>query len=128
MKIIDIDIYQQRVLIFDTYDSLYDYMNENNVDLDVELAETIESSRGIAGGMCYKFPLQDDKYGERNADFFLALNERKMDILAHEAIHSSWDILDNAGVKVTYKNHEMLSYLSQFIFREYCQAFGWKLN
>lgn len=36
--------------------------------------------------------------------------------LAHEAVHSAWDMLSNAGVVATDDNQEALAYLTDYIF------------
>ena len=44
--------------------------------------------------------------------FLLILpSEVEASLLAHEAVHLAWDILEHVEVKVDYNNHEALTYL-----------------
>lgn len=46
------------------------------------------------------------------------------DVVAHEACHAAWDILDSRGVIVTHDNHEVLTYLIAYLVREIGKAKG----
>lgn len=51
----------------------------------------------------------------------------KIYTIYHEALHASWFILENAGIKITEDNHEPLAYLQGYIANEVCEIIdGWK--
>lgn len=125
MKIIDVDVYMQRVLIFNNYQTLKSYCEQNNVVLEDENATIFEDSNALAGVLDYREPITSDE-GEIEADFFIALSTNRYDDLSHECFHCAFLILQNAGVECTFENQEPLAYLMQFLFREYCKAFNWK--
>lgn len=74
------------------------------------------------------------KHKELNMFFFITNKDPKLlgakDIvhtIHHEAIHTSWFILDYVGVKVDADNHEALTYLECFIAEKvYDQITKWK--
>lgn len=126
MKIIDVSIYMQRVLAFDCYDEFEKYCKEHNV-IESEEDEMMRlGSSGLAGVIEYETPIRDEEGNEIQADLFLALREKRLDDLSHEALHVAWTILENAGVNVDYEQQEPITYLAQYIFREYCKKFKWK--
>jgi len=125
LKYINVDVYMQRVLAFDCYDDFEDYCKTNKVVEDEDDEIMRHGSSGLAGVVEYEEPI-DSEHGKVDADLFIALREKRLDDLSHECLHSSWMILENAGVKVDFENQEPLTYLSQYLFREYCKAFKWK--
>ena len=64
--------------------------------------------------------------GYSDSDHFLVISAKKhytMDVLAHEATHVSWHILDQMGVKLSADNHEAQTYLISWIMRESIKFF-----
>lgn len=43
--------------------------------------------------------------------------KKDLSVIAHEVIHASWFILDEAGVKIDADNHEALTYLVGYIIK-----------
>jgi len=126
MKIIDVDIYMQRILAFDCYEDFEKYCKEHNVLESEDDVSLREASNGLAGVVEYTSPIEDEDGNEIQADLFLALREKRLDDLSHESLHVAMTILENAGVNVDYEQQEPLAYLMQYIFREYCKKFKWK--
>jgi len=59
-----------------------------------------------------------------NGDIFMGINAGEpLKVIAHECVHAAWEILDFVGVKVNYKNHEMLAYLVDWLFENYIKKF-----
>lgn len=49
-------------------------------------------------------------------------DRRCSEVIAHEAVHAAWAILDSAGVKVTADNHEALAYMVTWIVKTWNRA------
>lgn len=58
--------------------------------------------------------------------FFIYLNQDNLTntTVEHEVIHTTWDILNFIGVRVTPTNHEAFTYLFEFILREVRKILG----
>ncbi|MFC0178988.1 hypothetical protein [Thorsellia kenyensis] len=39
-------------------------------------------------------------------------------VISHESIHAAWAVLDNSGIKPSYDNQEVLTYLSDWVVKE----------
>jgi hypothetical protein len=49
----------------------------------------------------------------------MAVFEENIAVIAHEAVHTAWGMLNRAGIPVTFANDESLAYLTGWLVREF---------
>ena len=54
----------------------------------------------------------------------MAVFENDPAIIAHEAVHTAWGMLNRAGISVTFSNDESLAYLAGWLAREFTLFMG----
>jgi translation initiation factor RLI1 len=92
-KCITIPIFNSEVLIFNELQSYLDYTNQKNLqDID---CETIELESEVVSYI------------------------KDSTCLDHELIHVTWFVLSYYGIELTPTNHEIQSYLFEYIKSEY---------
>jgi len=113
MKRIPVDIYRQEVLLFSSYKELERYCKKEDIDLEERswdgLKASMEASEAMAGVLMYP---------DGSGAFYIALESITLGNLLHECIHGAFFILENAGVEISFKNQESITYLSQYLFEE----------
>ena len=103
-KKIDIDIYgAEIVLIYGTYDQIYNEFSETYPDLIHEIDQEFYCKYWVIGA---------DNYITR---YFLVNSTYKIGNIYHDSLHAANDILDIVGFKFSYDNDEPQAYLMEYI-------------
>jgi hypothetical protein len=106
---IQIPIYGDRIIVY-IADSIMPAVEkaEEEYECDLGINETYEAVHIL---------LTNKKTNEKE-NIILLPTKVSSSILAHEAIHAAYSILDYAHVKVDSDNHEALTYLVGYIMEE----------
>lgn len=132
MKKIPVDIYHATVLAFDDYNDLKRYCKKSgggimeDSESFCDINQITSSSDGLTGYIAYE---------DNSVDMFIAVDRPGfikedsvdmvdlLDAIMHESIHSSYHILSGKGVEIDVHNHESLTYLSTYLFRQFLDKF-----
>lgn len=118
MEIIDVPIYQQKVLAFDSFEELKEYCIDNDAVMDEELNHFLNCAQAMAGVLEYKD-------SEKPLDYIMAVDDTSLGSVSHEATHLTFYILNQVGVLFDVSNHEAFTYLQQYIFEQFLEKFNW---
>lgn len=93
-KTLTVPIYDRRLALFDSVQEASDFCEKTT-------------------GECLEVGLLDGVAGRANSVYFIAINKDDATpaIVAHEALHCAWMMLEAVGVECTEQNHEALAYL-----------------
>lgn len=100
-----IEIYSTYFTVFTNKDKFINYLKRKHQISKVSV-DMIKASEA------FYYLLEDDG----NYDYLMYLPEIYSDtVTAHETIHLAWGILERVGIKVSFANHEALTYLQGVI-------------
>ena len=103
-KLLKIDIYgAQIVLIYGSYDEIYNQFNETYPSLIDDIDQVFHSKYWViqADGMVTRY--------------FIVCDTHNIGNIYHEALHAANDLLDVVGFKFSYDNDEPQAYLMEYI-------------
>lgn len=114
MKIINVDIYNQKVATFTSIKDIKSYCNKNQYNFD-EIEDFIQTSHGVSGIL---EPLADDVM----PIFFIYCKDDSMDTIIHECTHVAMFMLACIGVTVDVNEQEPIAYLIPYLVKNYCRV------
>lgn len=103
-KRVDLPLYHTTIQMYLSREALLADVDQGHEDEDDwgACAQIMEAEDGICV-VCIAF--REDKY-------------MTTPIIAHECVHAAWDVLELAGVKVKFNNHEALAYMTEYLVKE----------
>ena len=113
IKVVQVPMFSQNLLMATTEKDLRFYLEEY---LGIDVVEDPVLSHGLLGaeGISAEIGLPD---GSRL--FVMLAPKRNVSCIVHEAVHTAYHILEWVGVTHNADNHEVLSYITQWIFEEF---------
>jgi hypothetical protein len=122
---INLDIFNTRILCFDSYESLVAHIKACDVKHDGDMDIDPKMTAGMVGFLFYDTPIMDEKGVRREADIFLAVNNpsKNLSTVVHESVHAAIEILDHIGAPHSVEHQEVMAYTVDHIFDQYCNMF-----
>jgi hypothetical protein len=123
MKIINIDVYNTRILAFDSFKDFQRYIKKHTVVVSDEDRQAFDGNyaHGIGGILEYENPVDP----ERQMDYFIVVEgAHNISVVTHEALHVAMFMLHYIGVSYTVNEQEPLCYLVEYVVREYIRLFN----
>ena len=105
----EVPIYEYPVWVY--------YGSNHNVEKELRNTKDLELNLSFCNGYTAEIQYTKGKFIHKAIFIFIDSITDEY-VVHHESIHAAWNILEAQGIKVSYDNHEQLTYLEMFIAKE----------